>query len=352
MASVLSTVEEWAWEQFGSCELGDVRRNRRAVRLATQIAENSSSSLPQQTKNWRDCKGAYRLIDCDEVGRPAEGVRFTHVFDRGADNFEVYAHLILNGCDWVVRATHLSRRVTMPNGKPQPLGQYLDRLPACGTYERQVRACGDQPARLAKIELRCGPVLVPVPVHRTPWLREQAIAAIAMWVVDAREIDPPADVTPLRWTLFTSQAATIGAEALSVVQKYEQRWIIEEYHKALKTGCQVESRRFATGERLKAITGFLASVAVRLLQLRSVARSHPNLPAREVVPPTWLTALAALTGRTHHAPTVRDFFRDLAGLGGFLGRKRDGEAGWMTIWRGFDMLVIALQCLTRHQKCG
>ena len=43
--------------------------------------------------------------------------------------------------------------------------------------------------------------------------------------------------------------------------------------------------------------------------------------------------------------TVRGFWRSLARLGGFIGRKSDGEPGWQTIWGGYmrlqDMLLGA-----------
>jgi hypothetical protein len=116
----------------------------------------------------------------------------------------------------------------------------------------------------------------------------------------------------------------------------------QEYHKVLKTGCQVEHRQYETSAALEAITGLLAIVAVRLLQLRSVARTDPQRPAEEVVPRSWVNVLQVVRRRPRQQWTVRQFFRELAGLGGFLGRKHDGEPGWLTIWRGFDNLVPAL----------
>ena len=99
--------------------------------------------------------------------------------------------------------------------------------------------------------------------------------------------------------------------------------------------------------------GALTSVlAVRLVQLKTLARAEPDLPAEHVVPKPWLTMLRALRKRPQIS-TVRDFFRHLAGLGGFLLRKRDGEPGWITIWRGLDKLLLALRGYTAMQRrCG
>ena len=103
--------------------------------------------------------------------------------------------------------------------------------------------------------------------------------------------------------------------------------------------------------RLEAVASFTSVLAVRLLQLKTVATTHPDLPAARVVPAIWLKMLTAL--RKRKLPTVRDFFRHLAGLGGFLMRKRDGNPGWITLWRGLDKLLLAIRgFVAMNQRCG
>jgi hypothetical protein len=82
---------------------------------------------------------------------------------------------------------------------------------------------------------------------------------------------------------------------------------------------------------------------VRLLQLRDVSRKAPDTPARKMVPPQWLEVLGKVLRRPRPIRTVKEFVRALASLGGFLGRKCDGEPGWMTIWRGLETLIVALR---------
>jgi hypothetical protein len=278
----------------------------------------------------------------DQVGAPGPERRWTHVFDRGGDNFEVFCHLLLNQADWVVRAAQLKRVIQRPDGESCPLRERLAELPVVGSYELTVRAQKDQPARTGVVEVRVGQVLVPAPRHRSPWLRELGIESCAMWVVEVREQCPPKGVQPLHWVLYTSHAVETFDDAWRVIGYYEKRALIEEYHKALKTGCRVEERQYRTGPRLEAITGLLAIVAFRLLQLKTVARRTPDRPAEEVVPQRWIEVLQVQRKRPKQSWTVRQFFRQLAGLGGFLGRASDGEPGWLTIWRGFDKLVPAL----------
>ncbi|MCY2986322.1 MAG: hypothetical protein NTY19_00385 [Planctomycetota bacterium] len=135
--------------------------------------------------------------------------------------------------------------------------------------------------------------------------------------------------------------ATTFDESSTVIEYYEKRPVVEDFHKSLKTGCRVEERQYETSERLEAITGLLGVAAVRLLQLRSASRQTPNHAAEEVVPSHWVTVLSRLRGG-RPIVTVRDFFRQLAGLGGHMLRKCDGEPGWITLWRGFERLHLAL----------
>ena len=147
---------------------------------------------------------------------------------------------------------------------------------------------------------------------------------------------------------------TTAAQAQTIIGHYERRPTIEDDHKGLKTGCRVEHRFYETAARLERVTGVLSVVAMRLRQLKTAARETPNRPAREVAPARWITLLQ----RAKHKPvnpdiTLRDFVRQLAGLGGHLGRKGDGEPGWITLWRGFEKLSLLIRGADAQlKKCG
>lgn len=288
------------------------------------------------------------------VGSPPQGVSFTHVFDRGADNFEVYCHLVLSQTGWVVRAAQRKRRVYTPSGERRRLDHYLDSLPVSGTYELSVRANHDQPARTAEVEVRFGQILVPAPRDCGKFVRECGITSLAMWVVEVREVSPPPGVEPLRWVLLTSHAVESFQDAWRVIGYYEKRPLIEEYHKALKTGCRLEARQYRKSRRLEALCGMLSVLAVRLLQLKSVARTDPDRPAERVVPKRWLhMARCTQRGRHRTISTVQEFYHAVARLGGWLGRKHDGQPGWITLWRGFDKLILMVRGADASMsKCG
>ena len=152
--------------------------------------------------------------------------------------------------------------------------------------------------------------------------------------------------------MTSSLPVTNFEEAWTVITYYERRWLSEEFHKSLKTSCRLESRQYRTPARLEAVTGMLSVAAIRLVQLKSVARTEPDKPAEEVVPVRWVRLLSRVKNKKP-IRTVRDFFRSLAQLGGFLGRRHDGEPGWITLWRGFEKLMLMLRGTDASRlKCG
>lgn len=136
-----------------------------------------------------------------------------------------------------------------------------------------------------------------------------------------------------KWILFTSVTITDATEALSQVHWYATGWVIEEYHKCLKTGFAIEQRQLTTAEGLERLLGFLAIVAVRLLQLRTLWRCQPDLPAASLVSAPMLSVLCAKLRLPQLPATLGEFWVALARLGGFIGRRGDGSPGWQTLWR-------------------
>jgi Transposase DNA-binding/Transposase Tn5 dimerisation domain len=289
----------------------------------------------------------------DLVGAPPEGARWIHVMDRGADNFEVFCHCVQQGADWVMRVARKARKVIVPSGETLSLPEYIKNLSSAGCYELKLRARGQsrehgpQEARTATLEVRCGPLLMPFPDRQSPYLKRLPAEPVAMWVVHAVETDAPKGVEPIEWILLTSLPVKGFADAWQIMGYYEKRWLIEEWHKALKTGCRAEHRQLKCKESLERIAGLLSVVAVRLLQLKSAARLTPERPARQIVPRLWIQMLVAARkkrkGTSIATMTIREFYRELAKLGGFLGRKSDGEPGWITIWRGWEKLHLLVR---------
>jgi len=325
------------------------------IRYRKPTPKNENTT--QRLKRDRESELWGQVIDL--VGRPPQGVRWVHVVDRGGDNFEVYCHCREQESDWVARVTQKSRNIIVPDGKTMPLSKYLKSLRCVGGYDLQLRAHGSQPARgrrkkriaeparTAKLEVRIGRLQIPFPMHKSPYLKRFSPSPIAMWVVHAIEVNPPEGAEPVEWILLPALPVESFEDAWRILGYYEKRWLIEEWHKALKTGCRLEYRQLKSKEGLERIAGLLSVVAVRLLQLKSAARTNPDRPARQTVPLHWLKMLIAVRKRLKHTVattmTIGEFYRELAKLGGFLGRKSDGEPGWITIWRGWQKLYLLVR---------
>ena len=321
------------------------------IRYRKNVARQSSGAQRLRRAD-RESVMWYELVG--QIGSPADGTQYVAICDRGGDQYELYCRMRERRMDWVVRASQLHRKIVTPEGKKMPLDDYTNTLPVGGGYQLDLPATKDHPARTAELEVRFGHLTMFSPPSVSAWVRQCGIEAIEVHVVDVREVKAPTGVEPLRWVLYCSLPVQSFSGAWRVIEYYEQRPLIEEFHKGLKTGCRLEERQYRTAGRLEALTGLLSIVAVRLLQLRSASRHQPERPAREIVPMKWILLLQGLRRRPPRRDwSVREFYRELAKLGGFLGRKSDGEPGWITLWHGFYKLHLCLpgaEALGR--KCG
>lgn len=314
---------------------------------------------PRESEVWRN------LIA--QVGTAPAGERLIHVCDRGADNYEVYAQAALLGTGWIIRAAQLQRKICpireggVADSMTMPLETWLSQTPLVAGYEIEVAAKIQRPARTATVELRWTRIEMPRRSPMSAWAKAQAPSAIRMSVVEVVEHRSPkgaVGVAPLRWVLLTSEGVDTADQARQVATDYARRPLIEDYHKALKTGCHVEERQYQSAQRLERVTAVLSVAAVRLMTLRNVSRAEPDRPAKEIAPREWIAMLRRYAKqhfpRTPQAQwTTGEFTRYLAMLGGFLGRKHDGHPGWITLWRGATKLLQMLEgSALARDDCG
>jgi hypothetical protein len=280
----------------------------------------------------------------DQVGESPDGSQWIHVFDRGGDNFEAMCHIQRSKNDWVIRAGQLQRVVINSSGESVKLCDALEQSQRLGSYELKLRSRPGVAARTAQMELSVVKVTYPRPRHASPWVKESGIQGLETNVVIVQEVNAPQGVKPIRWVLLTSLPVNTFEEARQVVGDYGHRWLIEEYHKVMKTGCGLERHALRDAQRLEPLIALISIVGVRLFQMKLVGRNQPNRLARTHVPARWLKCLQKTRPKTRKSNmTVYEFFRELAKLGGFLGRKHDGEPGWQTIWQGHQKLMLQLQ---------
>jgi hypothetical protein len=176
-------------------------------------------------------------------------------------------------------------------------------------------------------------------------------------VVRVWEAAPTAGEEPLEWILCTSLPCADEAMMCFAAQGYALRWMIEEFHKCQKTGCQVEMRRLEHTDRLEPLIGLLSVLAVRLLELKFVARDHPDTPARDLFNEPMVQVMGRYLKCSAATLTVLQFWRGIGRLGGHPGRKGDGPVGWLRAWRGWQsfqliMLGAELTAAQGTQQCG
>lgn len=328
------------------------------VGLAGQVAHvrpkkrRGKQNDSRRMKRWRESEMWIELFE--QVGPPPGDSQYIHVCDSAADNFEVFCTARQLGSDFVIRAARLHRNVLV-DGEKRSLSTMIRDLPSLGTYELNIARGNGHKARTASLRVSCGGIEMPVPTHHSPRVKKYKKSGgqnIPMWVVVVEEIDPPAGVEPIEWVLLSSVPVESFEDAWEVIGWYENRWLVEEWHKALKTGCRLEARQLQSVDRLLPLAGVLSVVAVLLVQRKSAARTEPDKPASHYVPRLWLRMLKA-TGKTDTSDiTNYQFWRALAKLGGFLGRRHDGEPGWQLIWRGWQELHMLVEGARLARRCG
>jgi hypothetical protein len=271
-----------------------------------------------------------------KVGSPPAAGRWVMVGDRGADIYRLFAACRAHGQDFLVRAVQ-DRRATDSAGEATHVVAHARGL-APHEHRRSVEvpAKPGQPARTAEVEIGWSPLRLRPPAGTT------GADDLAIWVVRVWEHAPPAGATPLDWILLTSVPTETVEAVWERAEWYRHRWIIEEYHHALKTGCRLEASQLREQDRLWSLLGGCAPIAVRLLQLRMAARGDPSALATTVLDEQTITVVAALTKTSAIGMTLGTCWRMIARLGGHLGRNGDGEPGWKSIWWGWQRVQDTL----------
>lgn len=266
-----------------------------------------------------------------QSGGPPEGSRWIYLADRESDIYEVFEECQALGIDFIVRAC----QARVLEGEDQLVFKAVARARLVGRFKVELRARPGVPARTATVELRARRVTL-----RGPWRPDGRKSPILVNVVEAKEIDVPMGVEPIYWVLITSLPIETFREVKLIVGCYSRRWLIEEYHKALKTGAGVEETQLSEVKRIKALLGILAIVAVRLLNMKLLVLARPETPVEwEEVGEEVRQILEVKIGKPKEWWDYRTLLVGVARLGGFLARKGDGNPGWITIWRGWNRLM-------------
>src|SRR6266852_2200206 len=300
----------------------------------------------------------------EAIGAPPDGVQWIHVGDRYSDIFALLSLMRQQQCDFVVRAaqdrcvdllveqadapvpprSHHPRRAGQEaEPKPQHLFEVVRGWSAVGEQELCLDATKQSKARVARVVISFGCLRLLPPQHQ----QSSELRPLVVWVW---EPEPPEGVEGLEWVRLSSVPTTTVEQAWQRVDWYRARWIVEDYHQGLKTGCSIELRQLQSYEALRRLLGLLAPTAVRLLQLRTAAREAPEQPASEILPLDLVQVVALLAEVPASELTTQQCWYTIARFGGYLQRHSGGPPGWKTLWKGWfyiQALLEGVQLATR-----
>jgi hypothetical protein len=270
-----------------------------------------------------------------------EDVRWVRVADRGADIEFFLRESLAHHHGFVVRA---AQNRSLVDEHQQPLSDKLfetvRQAKAIGEFKLDLRARSGQAARtvclsvsISRIRLRS---------TSKPGFKAGSQEPLACTVVRVWETNPKNPAKRLEWMLLTDVAITSFEEALAVALQYASRWLIEEYHKCLKTGLGADKLQLESAPRLFNAIAIMAVVAVRLLALKEMVHLNADAPA----------SASGLSELERHIlsstlerdlNTVADVALALGRLGGHRNRPSDGLPGWQSLWAGMRKLLTLLE---------
>lgn len=322
------------------------------LNLETVFRLDKLSKKPRDQRPNRGESARWRRGVENVEERLPEEVHAIHVMDREGDSYANLSTLDSVGHSYVIRSfqdrvladeeTHLrsaARAAKRVFEREVP----LSRRPVIDGPKGQRHPARRE--RIAKLSVAAKAIEIP----RTSDARTAASSTLKLNVLYVHERKPPPREPAVEWFLLTNLPIGTPEEVAFAVDCYRGRWTIEEYFKAIKTGCQYEKRQLETARALLNALAVLSTVAWRLLLLRHLARHAPERPATDALTPAQIEVLHATAKRPiPKRPTVQEAMLAVAGLGGHL--PRNGDPGWLVLGRGMhDLLLLELGWRAREQ---
>lgn len=269
-----------------------------------------------------------------EAQKKCQDTMLVSVGDREADIYELFQLALSNkkGPKLLVRAEH-NRLLADGQGK---LYEYISAQDLAGIQTIQVPRKKKQPSREAELEIRFAEIKLKPPQDK------KQLGELTVFGVIAEEVKAPEGIEGLRWILLSTCEVRSFEDAIEKLKWYCIRWGIEIFHRTLKSGCKIEQRQLGSADRIESCLAIDMVVAWRIYYLTKLGREVPDMPCTVFFEDAEWKALVAYKTQNpippEKPPTLREATRMAASLGGFLGRKSDGEPGTQTLWLGLQRL--------------
>lgn len=306
-------------------------------------------------RQMRDNKESARWTEL-ALATDARANKPVHVMDREAGSYEIFNNLMQNQARFVIRIREANRVVVEGDerndiadvARKAPL--ILNRTVPLSRRPKSLLALRNKlhpprTERSARLAIRARSVTLPRPQNfgKTSELAK----TLTLNLVSVREVAAPKHATPVTWAILTTEPIATIADVERIVDAYRARWTIEEFFKALKTGCAYEKRQLESFHSLRNALAIFSVIAWRMLLMRSQSRDAANSPAQTVLTRRQAILLRKLT--TLRAPGIPDIqlppepnasdaLLAVAKLGGHI--RNNGPPGWQVIGRGYERLLL------------
>ena len=305
-------------------------------KIWTRDKDEIGKSKNRKKKKTKD-KESLRWLDVVESVRDKfpGSIELVHIADREADMYDLFVCAQQQSSKILIRAVH-NRRV---EHECKYIWDAIKDNPICGNTIVNVGRANQRKPRKAKLNIRYKTLNISPPKNH---LQRSTHKPVPVNVILAEEVSPPLKEKPLCWLLITTLPITTLDDAHQYVHWYSYRWLIERFHYVLKSGCKIEELQLEKMDRLRRAIATYSIIAWRMLQITYESRKNTEALANTVLEKHEWEALYCITYKTpvppKEIPTLHEAVHWIAKLGGFLGRKSDGEPGVKVIWRGFSKL--------------
>lgn len=300
--------------------------------------KNSDGTRSGVLESTRWIEGYERLV---ETAAELPSTRLVCVGDRESDMMAllVRARQLGHAVDYLLRCQH--NRVLPQGGK---LWESVMASPVLGSIAFELPAGRGRKARSVQQEVRA----------QRLELDDRQGGKVALTCLIASEVDAPQGAKPVVWRLLSNREVGTLEDAAQLIDWYRTRWEIELLFLTLKEGCRVEALQLSSVQRIERALAIYLVVAWRVGLLMRLGRSCPQWDAerlltREEWQAAWIVARQKVPDKT---PTLRQALHMIARLGGFMGRKGDGEPGVKSLWIGLQRVAACVQGMRFKQRCG
>lgn len=273
-----------------------------------------------------------------------EATKIVTVCDREGDIYELFELACRENHSVLIRASQdriVNKKSVFSKKTGQKLWDVAKSFPCQGEIKVKVPAKDNKPARDAVLEIRFGSFIMN-PTKNNINHKVKKFPNLNLNLVYAVEKNTPEGAESLEWLLLTDLTINNFEEALEKVKWYCLRWRIEVFHKILKSGLKVEECRLQAADRLIRYLAVMSIIAWRIFFITLIARADPQLPCNKILEEEeWKILYSKMHSTKHYPPdppTIKEAVLWIAKLGGFLGRKNDGDPGPITLWRGWKRL--------------